>query len=161
MKRVVALLVLLAFLVESPPLQAIDTASGVKVHYVSGTDPTLSRDKNYEFFDDNLEELAIFVGSKARLTIPYTKVTRLAYGQNVTSKRRVLFGLLGVWGFFLKNRHQHFLTVEYFDPNGKRQSVIFEVGKDDFWSTVGILQFRSGRGLDYLDDNARRAAGLL
>jgi hypothetical protein len=96
-----------------------------------------------------------------RIEIPYQTVTHVAYGQNV--RRRVgttigtslFLGPVGLLPLASKAR-RHYLTVGYSDRNGQRQVVVFELGKDIVRPLLAIIEARSGKSIDYQDDDAAR-----
>jgi hypothetical protein len=57
---------------------------------------------------------------------------------------------------FSKKR-KHFLTIGYKDENDKQQAVVLELGKDVVRTTLATLEARSGRKIEYQDDEARKA----
>lgn len=59
--------------------------------------------------------------------------------------------------FILSKHRQHFLTVVYEDDNGREQALIFRVDKDDIRSMLVSLEARTGRKVQYQDDEARKA----
>jgi hypothetical protein len=96
-----------------------------------------------------------------RIEIPYQNVTHIAYGQNV--RRRVgttigtslFLGPVGLLPLASKAR-RHYLTVGYSDTNGQTQLVVFELGKDIVRPLLAIIEARSGKSIDYQDDDAAR-----
>ena len=109
--------------------------------------------------------LVFTVGGKPRqsdrIEIPYQNVTHVAYGQNV--RRRVgttigaslFLGPVGLLPLASKAR-RHYLTVGYSDSNGQTQVVVFELGKEIVRPLLAIIEARSGRSIDYQDDDAAR-----
>jgi hypothetical protein len=57
---------------------------------------------------------------------------------------------------FSKKR-RHFLTVGYTDENDKQQAAVFELGKGTVRVTLAQLEARTGRKVDYEDDEARNS----
>jgi hypothetical protein len=57
---------------------------------------------------------------------------------------------------FSKKRN-HFLTISYKDAAGKDQSGVFELGKDIVRTTLTILQTRTGKEIEYQDEEARKS----
>lgn len=102
--------------------------------------------------------------SAAPFAIPYSTIRELEYGQN--AGRRVgaaiatslLLTPLGLLALMSKKRN-HFLTVAYRDDSGSDQVAIFELGKDIVRATLAILQTRSGKRMQYQDDEARKFGG--
>jgi hypothetical protein len=58
---------------------------------------------------------------------------------------------------FSKKR-KHFLTIGFKDEGGKEQVAVIELGKDIVRTTLAIVQTRSGRSIEYQDEEARKSA---
>ena len=58
---------------------------------------------------------------------------------------------------FSKKR-KHFLTIGYKDADGKDQVAVLELGKDIVRTTLPIVETRSGKKIEYQDDDARKSA---
>src|SRR5215475_7162937 len=95
--------------------------------------------------------------------IPYDKVIDLEYGQKAGRRvgtavaTTVLFGPIGLLSLFSKKR-KHYLTVGFKDESGKDQVAVFELGKDIVRTTLPIVETRSGKKIEYQDDEARKSA---
>jgi hypothetical protein len=97
------------------------------------------------------------------LTIPYASIVDLEYGQK--AGRRVgaaigttaLLGPIGLVTLFSKKRN-HFLTVGYKDEQGMDQVAVFELGKDIVRTTIPIVEKRSGKTVEFQDEEARKAS---
>jgi hypothetical protein len=59
--------------------------------------------------------------------------------------------------FLFATKRQHFLTVGYSDDDEHQQAMIFKVGKDDIRVMLVSLEARTGRKVEYQDDDARRS----
>jgi hypothetical protein len=59
--------------------------------------------------------------------------------------------------FLLSKKRQHFLTVGYSDEEGRQQAMIFRVNKDDIRAMLVSLEARTGRKVEFQDDDARKA----
>jgi len=55
---------------------------------------------------------------------------------------------------FSKKR-RHFLTIGYKDADDKQQAAVFELGKNTVRVTLASLEARTGRKIDYEDEEAR------
>lgn len=88
------------------------------------------------------------------LTIPYAKVQTLEYGQNVS--RRYAEAVLLSPMFLLTKTRKHFVTIGFTDSEGKEQALIFRVEKGDIRGVLTTLEARSGRRVEYQDEEARR-----
>jgi hypothetical protein len=95
-------------------------------------------------------------------SIPYDQFIDVEYGQN--AGRRVgaavatglLFLPLGVFMLFSKKR-KHYVTIGYKDDEGKEQVAVFELGKDIVRTTLPILEARSGKKIEYQDEEAKKS----
>ena len=56
----------------------------------------------------------------------------------------------------LARSRKHFVTIEYKDGEDKQQALVFRVNKGDIRSLLASLEARTGRRVDYQDDDARR-----
>jgi hypothetical protein len=133
-------------------LQAGDTGS--RVLYVGGTVPGV-RSKTgarIELLHDDALKLDLKGDS---LMIPYKDVSTLEYGLRVS--RRYVEAVLISPLFLIAKRKTHFLTIGYMDSNGRQQAVILEVNKDDIRALLVSLEARTGRVVEYQDDEARKA----
>ena len=97
----------------------------------------------------------VFYASKTSWRVPYDKINLLEYGQKVD--RRVMAAVLVSPLFLLSKKRQHFLTVGYEDEDGKQQAMIFRVKKEDIRATLASLEARTGRRVEFEDDEARKA----
>ena len=142
----------LALLALSSLLQA--SGNGNRVLYVGGTVagvPTKS-DARLELSQDDILTLT-FRGSA--LHVPYKDVNTLEYGLRVS--RRYMEAVLISPVFLVAKRRTHFLTIGYADSNGKQQAVVLQVGKDEIRPLLVSLEARTGRAVEYQDEEARKA----
>lgn len=96
----------------------------------------------------------IFESRGQTLNIPYAKIGSLEYGQTVG--RRYAAAILISPMFLLTKTRQHFVTIGYTDGDRKQQALIFRVDKRDIRSVLTTLETRSGRRVEYQDEEARR-----
>lgn len=163
MKRLTAS-VLLAVFVSSIPLAAID---GNKVAYVGGTylPYAASEDPIEGKLNTGSDSELVLTPDKKKLdtlTIPYDKVIDLEYGQKAGRRVGLAVGLavinpIGLVGLFSKKR-KHYLTVGYYGEAGKEQVAVIELGKDIVRTTLAIVETRSGKKVEYQDDEAKKSA---
>jgi len=99
----------------------------------------------------------LFVTERLTLHVPYDRVNILEYGQHVAGRylEAVLFSPL----FLLSKSRKHFLTVFFTDANGKQQAVVLQVNKGDVRALLPELEAKTGRRVEYTDDEARRGRG--
>ena len=96
----------------------------------------------------------VFYSKNASFRVPYQKINLLEYGQKVD--RRYVAAILVSPLFLLAKKRQHFLTVGYEDENEQQQALIFRVDKDDIRAILVSLEARTGRKVDFQDDDARK-----
>jgi hypothetical protein len=59
--------------------------------------------------------------------------------------------------FLLSKTRKHFVTLGFVDEAGRQQALVLRVGKGDIRSVLAGLEARTGRRIEFLDDNARKA----
>jgi hypothetical protein len=59
--------------------------------------------------------------------------------------------------FLVAKKKSHFLTIGYIDKNGRNQAMVLEIGKDEIRPLLVSLEARTGRRIDYQDEDARKA----
>ncbi|HEX8028861.1 MAG TPA: hypothetical protein VF491_10390 [Vicinamibacterales bacterium] len=52
---------------------------------------------------------------------------------------------------------RHYLTINFKNQSGKEHAVVFELGKDIVRTTLAILEARTGKKIQYQDDEARKS----
>jgi hypothetical protein len=136
------------------PLLAV---GGKKAEYIGGTISGLA-EKTEGTLDTSTEAVLRFLPDKrsvTELSIPYAQITSIEYGQK--AGRRVAVALLVSPLALFSKKRKHFLTVSYNDAGGKEQAAVLELGKDIIRTTLTIVQTRSGKEIEYQDDEARKA----
>ena len=101
------------------------------------------------------EQYFVFYSKKASWRVPYDKINLLEYGQKV-DRRYIAAALLSPL-FLLAKKRSHFLTVGYSDEENRQQARVFRVGKDDIRMMLVSLEARTGRKVEFQDDDARKA----
>lgn len=95
--------------------------------------------------------------------VPYEKITALSYGQHAGRRvgATVALGVttlgIGALPILFSKKRRHYLTIEYTDDAGKGQAAIFEIGKDSIRTALKTLEVRSGKKVEYEDEEARKA----
>ena len=128
--------------------------SGGRVEYVGGTRSEIPGNCG-GVIQATDEVYFVFWARKASLRVPYERINLLEYGQKVD--RRYAMAVLLSPLLLLSKKRQHFLTVGYTDEDGRQQALIFRVDKNDIRSTLVILEARTGRKVEYQDEEARKA----
>ena len=96
----------------------------------------------------------VFHSKGARFRVPYDRINLLEYGQKVD--RRYLAAVLVSPLFLLAKKRQHFLTVGYQDDDNQQQALIFKVDKGDIRAVLVSLEARTGRKVEFQDEDARK-----
>ncbi len=98
----------------------------------------------------------VFSYQGGELKIPYDRVNDLEYGQKA-GRRLGLALTISPW-LLLSKKRKHFPTVGYQDENDKQQAAVFELGKDIVRTTLASLEARTGKKIDYQDEEARKSS---
>jgi hypothetical protein len=56
----------------------------------------------------------------------------------------------------LSKARKHLVTIGYLDGEGRQQALVFRVEKGDIRWVLASLEARTGRRIDYQDDEARK-----
>ncbi|MBV9770233.1 MAG: hypothetical protein JOZ32_11730 [Bryobacterales bacterium] len=97
----------------------------------------------------------VFYSRKASWRVPYDKINLVEYGEKVD--RRYIAAVLISPLFLLAKKRQHFLTVGYADEDEHQQAMIFKINKNDIRAILVSLEARTGRKVEYQDDDARKS----
>jgi hypothetical protein len=160
MKKLLCSLLAFLFIVNIPLWAGLGSD---KAMYVGGTVSAIPQKTEGKLNTDD-SKMASFDWKKgAPWQLPYDKVTSLAYGQH--AGRRV--GATIAWGvttfgimalpMLLSKKRRHYLTLEYVDSTGASQAAIFELGKDAIRTTLKSMEVRTGKKIEYEDDEARKS----
>lgn len=136
-------------------LQAGD--NGSRVHYVGGTVAGIQSNCVARIDLKGEDALEFQFGGRAggrSVRIAYGDIETVEYGLKV--ERRYLEAVLISPIFLLSKRRSHFLTISYVD-GGHRQAAVLQVDKADIRALLVSLEARTGRRVEYQDEDARRA----
>lgn len=136
------------------PLVLAAAEAGVKAEYVGGTVAGMEV-KTTARIDLTDAEVLRFRCGRADLAIDYHKINTIEYGQNV-SRRYAEAVLISPLLLFSKSR-KHFVTIGYVDRAGNQQALVLRVGKGDIRTVLASLEARTGRRVEFQDDEARKA----
>ena len=100
------------------------------------------------------DQFFVFYSKNARWRVPYDKINLIEYGQKVD--RRYIAAVLLSPLFLLAKKREHFLTVGYSDEDNRQQAMVFKVSKDDIRTVLVTLEARTGRKVEFQDDDARK-----
>lgn len=143
---------LVLLLALSSLLQAGDIGS--RVLYVGGTVPGLTNKSSARIEmpgDDALK----FNSRGNSFAVPYKDIDTLEYGTRVG--RRYIEAALISPVFLLGKKKTHYLTIGYVDDKGQHQAMVLEIGKNDIRPMLVSLEARTGRRVEFQDEEARKA----
>ena len=135
-------------------LPAVAADGGVRAQFVGGTVPGLAA-KSSATLDLTDSEALVFSSGAVRLHIDYHRIDTLEYGQTVS--RRYAAAVLISPVLLLSKARKHFITLGYVDTNGNQQALVFRVEKGDIRSVLASLEARSGRRIEFQDEEARKS----
>jgi hypothetical protein len=127
---------------------------GVRVQFIGGTLSGVAAKAAVRVDLTSSDALRVQSG-KTALLIPYQRINTLEYGQSVS--RRYAEAILLSPVFLLAKSHKHFVTLGYVDAEGKQQALVFRVDKGDIRTVLAGLEARTGRRIEYQDQEARKA----
>ena len=151
MKRAVAGVLMCLLVLE---LTAFGGLGNDKTAYVGGTENQVKDGMEGESSAKD-EKNFVFEYKGGKLLIPYDQVDDLEYGQKA-GRRLGLALTISPWLLFSKKR-KHFLTVGWKDAQDKQHAAVFELGKSIIRTTIATLEARTGKKVDYQDDEARKS----
>jgi hypothetical protein len=122
--------------------------------YVGGTVTTIKQGAEGKISTAD-DKAFTFTQKRVTLAIPYEKVNALEYGQKAGRRLGLAIVLSPI--ALLSKKRKHFLTISYLDENDKQQAAVFELGKGIVRTTLASVQARSGRKIEFQDEEARKA----
>lgn len=170
MKKILILTLLFTFILNSIAFAGIGSK---KAAYQGGT----TKDKDFPDAKDGVEGI-LDTADEAQLkfsyrlksektdrqfSIAYKDILDLEYGQKAGRRvgaalaTAILISPVGLFLLFSKKR-KHFVTIGYKGEDGKEQVAVFELGKDIVRTTLPILEARSGKKLEYQDEEAKKSS---
>jgi len=151
MRRLIAAS-LSAFLLLAIPVEA--GLASKKTMYVGGT-LTAIKEHAEGVCSTNDEKTFVFDYKEGKLNVPYSRINDLEYGQKA-GRRLGLALTVSPW-LLLSKKRKHFLTIGFQDENDKQQAAVFELGKDIVRTTLASLEARTGKKIDFQDEEARKS----
>jgi len=151
MKRVFASVLTLLLLLE---LGAFAGLGGDKTEYIGGTE-TQIKEGTEGYSSGKDEKQFVFDYKGGKLVIPYDQVNDLEYGQKAGRRLGVAIAVTPL-ALFSKKR-KHYLTLGWKDEQDKQHAAVFELGKSVVRTTIATLEARTGKKLEYQDDEARKS----
>jgi hypothetical protein len=135
---------------------AVTAVGGDKAEYIGGTVSTLKEKAEGTLSTKAETEVVFTAKGSPPLTIPYNMIDSLEYGQKA-GRRVAVAVLVSPLALFSKKRN-HYLTISYKDEAGKDQAAVFELGKGIVRTTLTVLETRTGKEIEYQDEEARKAS---
>jgi hypothetical protein len=135
-------------------LPALAGEPGVKTEVIGGTVEAAPAKSSARLFITGAEALLLRLDA-GELRIPYEKVNTLEYGQNVS--RRYAAAILISPVLLLSKSRRHYVTLGYLDASGKQQALVIRVDKRDIRFVLAGLEARTGRRVEYQDNEARKS----
>jgi hypothetical protein len=136
-----------------------------KAQYVGGTVVSIIEGAEGSL-DASGETQVVFRPDKKKgpsYSIPYSNVTALGYGQHAGRRVGATIALgvttmgIGALPILFSKKRRHYLTINFKDNEGKDQAAIFELGKDTTRTLLATLAARTGKTVEYEDDEARKS----
>lgn len=125
-----------------------------KAMYVGGTVSSI-KEGTEGITSAKAETVYVFTYKGGHLTIPYDHVDSIEYGQKAGRRLGVAIAITPL-ALFSKKR-KHYVTISWKDENDKQQAAVFELGKDIVRTELATLEARTGRKIEYQDDEARHS----
>jgi hypothetical protein len=125
-----------------------------KTAYVGGTENQI-KDGTEGSSSAKNDKTFTFEYKGGKLEVPYTEVNDLEYGQKA-GRRLGLALAVSPW-ILLSKKRKHFLTVGWKDEQDKQHAAVFELGKSVVRTTIATLEARTGKKVEYQDDEARKS----
>ena len=141
-----------ALLALSSLLQA--GGNGSRVLYVGGTVADIPQKSSGRIELSGKDSLTLEVRDRS-IRVSYQNVNTLEYGMRVS--RRYMEAILISPVFLIAKRRTHFLTIGYTDSDGVQQAIVLQVGKEEIRTLLVSLEARTGRRVEYQDEEARKA----
>lgn len=125
-----------------------------KTAYIGGTENQIKDGTEGESSAKD-EKVFVFSYKSGKLEVPYDQVDDLEYGQKA-GRRLGLALTISPW-LLLSHKRKHFLTVGWKDAQDKQHAAVLELGKSIVRTTIATLEARTGRKVEYEDDEARKS----
>jgi hypothetical protein len=151
MKRAMALLLTCVFAFD---FVAVAGLGSDKAAYIGGTENQI-KDGTEGTSSAKDDKHFVFEYKDGKLEIPYDQVDDLEYGQKA-GRRIGLAIAISPW-LLLSKKRKHFLTVGWKDDQDKQHAVVLELGKSVVRTTLATLEARTGKKVEYQDDEARKS----
>jgi len=129
-------------------------SSGFRAQFVGSTLEEIPAKTEGDINFTGGESLVVHV-KKTVLRIPYDRIDTIEYGQRVS--RRFAEAVVISPLLLLSKSRKHYVSLTYRDETGRRQAIVFRVDKDDVRPVLAGLETKTGRKVEYQDDEARKS----
>ena len=127
---------------------------GSRVEYIGGTLEQYKQHCGGNIVTSDAREFQFRTKGSA-VKVPYDRINVIEYGQK--AERRYMSAVLISPVLILSKARKHYLTVGYTDEQGNQQAMVFRVDKNDVRTVLASLEARTGRKVQFQDDEARKA----
>jgi hypothetical protein len=125
-----------------------------KTAYIGGTENQVKDGTEGESSAKD-EKIFVFTYKNGKLEVPYDQVDDIEYGQKA-GRRLGLALTISPW-LLLSHKRKHFLTIGWKDAQEKQHAAVLELGKSIVRTTIATLEARTGRKVEFEDDEARKS----
>jgi hypothetical protein len=125
-----------------------------KTEYIGGTENQI-KDGTEGHSSARDEKNFVFESKNGKLEIPYDQVNDLEYGQKA-GRRLGLALAISPW-LLLSHKRRHFFTIGWKDAQDKQHAAVLELGKSIVRTTIITLEARTGKKVEFEDDEARKS----
>jgi hypothetical protein len=126
---------------------------GFKAQFIGGTLPGVPPKSDVRL-DLTGADALVFRCGNTNFTIAYPRINTVEYGQSVS--RRYAAAILISPVLLLSKTRKHYITLGYADAQGRQQALVFRVDKGAIRSVLASLEARTGRRIEYTDEEARK-----
>jgi hypothetical protein len=135
-------------------LFSVTLAAQTRVEYVGGTLGGVSTGAGGSLDVSDSHYLAFYT-KKSQVRVAYDRVNTIEYGQQVSHRVLMAFAISPI--FLLSKKRKHFLSIEYTNPDGGHEAMVFQVDKNDIRAALISLEARTGVKIEFQDEEARKA----
>ena len=125
-----------------------------KTEYVGGTENQIKEGTEGKSSAKD-DKSFLFQYKGGALKIPYDQVDDLEYGQK--AGRRLGVAIMVIPLALFSKKRKHYLTIGWKDEQDKQHAAVLELGKSVIRTTIATLEARTGKKVDYQDDEARKS----
>ncbi len=151
MKRAIALLVVCLFAFDFVAFAGLGSD---KTAYIGGTENQIRIEQKGNR-PPKTTNISYSSTSGERYDVSYDQVNDLEYGQKAGRRLRLALAI-SPW-LLLSHKRKHFLTVGWKDEQDKQHAAVLELGKSVVRTTLATLEARTGKKVEFQDDEARKS----